>query len=85
MQTAKDSVRTDSEKVKVGMLSVELVVREKAALEFPQYMMRVHCGLPLHRSLLAVMSTRPIVVVAGVADSSGPGGASAYVALSHDA
>jgi hypothetical protein len=31
------------------------------------------------------MSTRAIFVVAGVGNSSGTGGASAYVALSHDA
>ena len=35
--------------------------------------------------LSAVMSTRPIFVVAGVGNASGTGGASAYVALSHAA
>ena len=48
--------------------------------------MRVHGGLQLHHSLSAVsMSTRPIFVVAGVGNSSGTGGASAYVTISHDA
>jgi hypothetical protein len=41
----------------------------------------------LHHSLSAIMSIRPIFVVAGVGNSSGTGGASAYVALAlnHDA